>query len=136
MEIFENRIPLRSREVVDRRDRALAVIGAKAAPSGKQRWRQIGNRSADRLSEVAPRRRILLALERIHSKHQAGDAIVFVGLRHTLGKFHSLIDIPVDQECEKDAVKQFTIVRITLQCRPVIGGGSSGVALLTSMARS
>src|SRR5262249_60703778 len=136
MEIFENRIPLRSREMVDRSDSLLGVLCAKAAACGKQRCRQIGNRSTDRLSKVAPRRRILLALERVDSKEQAGDAIILVGLRHALGKFHGLIDISVDQECEEDAVKQFAIVRITLECRPVIGGGSSGVALLTGMARS
>jgi hypothetical protein len=64
---------------------------------------------------------------------QAGNAVILVGLRHAFGKLHRLIDITINQECEENAVKQFTVVWITLERGPVIGGGGSGVALFEEL---
>src|SRR5215510_186887 len=136
MQILEDRVPLRSGEVIDRRNRALAVIGGKCAPRGKQGCRKVGDRAANRLRQVAPRSDILLALEQIYAKHQASDAIVLVGQRYALGVFHRLVDITINQKRQESTVEQFGIVWIALERRPIIGGRRSGIALLAGVPRS
>ena len=135
MQVLEDRVPVRSGEVVDCRDCALAVVGAIHAPGREQRCGQIGDRSADRLREVAARSRILLVLERAHAEHQPRDAIVLVDLGHAIGEFDRLVDVAVDQEGQEGAVEQLAIVRIALERRAVIGGRGRGIALLAGMTR-
>ena len=76
----------------------------------------------------------MLALEFMHAEYQPGDAIVLVGLHNALGEFHRFVDFAVNQERQEGAIEQFAIVRVALERRPVIGGGSGGVALLTGVA--
>ncbi len=103
-------------------------------PGREQRRRQIGDRAADRLRQIAARGGILLLLERAHAEHQPRDAIVLVGLHDALGIFHGFVDIAVDQQRQEGAVEQLAVLRIVPERGAVIGGGRGRVALLAGMA--
>src|SRR6185437_11450954 len=55
VEILEDRVPLGARKPIDPGDGTLDVIGAVKAPGRKQRRSKIGDRSTDRLREIAAR---------------------------------------------------------------------------------
>ena len=135
MEILEDRIPLWSGKMIDRSNRAFAVVDAKVAPGGKQSCRKIRNRPPDRLRQVPPRGHILLALERIHTKHQAGDAITLVSLSYAFGELDRFVDITIDQGRQEGSIEQFAVARIALECGSVVGGSGSRIALLAGVAR-
>ena len=135
VQFLEDRIPFGAGKVIDCRDCALAVIRATRAPGRKQGCGQIGNRPADRLRQVAARSGVLLALERTYAEDQLGNTIILVGLRHAFGEFYSLVNVAIDQKRQKGAVEQLAIVRVALECRPIIGGCGGGIALLASVTR-
>ena len=134
MQFLEDRVPIRPGQPVDRRDRALAVAGPVHRPGRKQRRRQIGDRTADRLGQIAARGGILLMLERVHAEHQLGDAIALVGLRNALGIFHGTFDIAIYQQRQEGTVEQIAVLRVALERGAVKGGGRAGIALLAGVA--
>ncbi len=133
MQFLEDGVPIRTGEPVDRCHRALGIASAVHRPSGEQRRRQIGDRAADRLRQVPARHRVLFVLERRHPEHQLGNTIVLVGLCDALGIFHGFVDVAVDQQRQKSAVEQFTVLRIVPKRAAVISGGGAGVPLLSGM---
>src|SRR6185437_1308008 len=62
VQVLEDRVPLGAREPIDSSDGALCVIGAIKAPGRKQCGGKIGNRSTNRLREIAAGGGILLVL--------------------------------------------------------------------------
>ncbi len=77
----------------------------------------------------------MLALERIHAKHQPRHPVVFVDLSHALGEFHRLVDVAINQKRQESAIEQLAIVRVALECGAIISGGRSRIALLTRVTR-
>ena len=134
MQVFEDRVPIRPGELVDRRHGILGAAGRIKAPARQQRRRQIGDRPAHRLRQFAARGGILLVLERAHADHELGDAVVLVGLRDAFGIFDGFIDVAVDQKRQEGAVEQLAVFRVALERVAVEGGGGGGIALLAGMA--
>ena len=134
MQVLEDRVPIRPGELVDRRHRFLGAAARIKAPARQQRGRQIGDRPAHRLRQLAAGRGVLLVLERAHAKHELGDAVVLVGLRDALGKLDGFIDVAVDQERQERAVEQLAVFRVALERVAVEGGGGGGIALLAGVA--
>ena len=130
------RVPVRTGEPVDRRDRALGVAGAVHGPGREQRRGQIGDRPADRLRQIAgARRRYCLCLSACTPMHQArqrGRSCRPAATRSAY--FDRLVDIAVDRERQEGAVEQLAVLRIVAQRRPVIGGRGGCIALLAGMA--
>ncbi len=134
VQVLEYRVPIGTRQAIDRRHRGLGVAGAIERPGREQCRGQIGDRAADRLRQVAARGTVLLMLDRVHAEHQFGDAVALVGLRDALGVFHRFIDVAVDQKREESAVEQVAVIAVVLERLTVERGGCRRVALLAGVA--
>src|SRR5262249_40263488 len=95
---------------------------------------EVGDRSADRLGELAARGRILLLLERAHPKDEPRDAIVLVDLQHALGKLHPFINLAIGQHRQEGAAEQLVVAGSAAQRGAVTRRGGRGVALTTRVA--
>ncbi len=135
MQVLEDRVPVRACELVDRSDRAFGVAAAIHRPCAQQSRGQVGDRPADRLDEVRPRRRILLLLERAHADNQPRNTIVLVVLQDAFGVTHRFVDVAIDEERQERAVEQRGVLWIEPQRRAVIGGRRARFTLLAGMTR-
>ena len=133
MQILEDRVPVRARQLVDRIDRDLGFARADLRPGRQQRGGQIGDRAAHRLGQFAARGRILLLLERPHAEHEPRDAIVLVDLQDALGEPGRFVDLAIGQNREEGAVEHFAVARIAAQRGAIIGRGRRCVALDAGM---
>ena len=133
MQILEDGVPIRAGELVDGVDRMLRLVRVRHRPGRQQRRRQVGDRPADRLGELAARGRILLLLDRTHPEDEPRDAIVLVDLQNALGEPDRLVDLAIGQHRQEGAVEQLVVAGIAAQRGAVIGRGRGGVALTTGV---
>ena len=121
-------------------DRTLAVAGAECAPGGQQRAGEIVDRPVDGLRELRLGILVLLELEGAHAEHQVGVvlvrvAVVLVELKRDGRRAASrLVDLAVGQHRIEGLLQQIGIALIRPQGRPVIGGGSIGIAVEIGLA--
>src|SRR4029450_1808156 len=95
----------------------------------------MGNRTADRLSELLAGERILLLLDRAHPEDEPRDAIVFVDLQNAFSELDALLDFAIGKHRQEGAAQQLVVARVTAQGGAVIGRRSGGIALTASVAR-
>src|SRR4029450_11634700 len=94
----------------------------------------MGNRTADRLSELLAGERILLLLDRAHPEDKPCDAIVFVDLQNAFSELDALLDFAIGKHRQEGAAKQLVVARVTAQGGAVIGRRSGGITLSASVA--
>ncbi len=134
MQILEDRIPVRARQLVHGVGRGARIAGAGERPGRQERRGEIGHRAAHRLGKILPGGGIVLLLERANADDQMGDAVGVVDLQKPVSKLAGLIDVAAGEHGEKGAAEQIGIFRIGLQHVEVIGGGGGGIALGAGMA--
>ena len=133
MHVLENRIPIRSGEPVESVDRGVRIAGARIRPRAEQRGGEIRDRTANRLSKILPRKRILLLLERAHPEHEPRDPVITIDLHHAIGQTAGLVDFALGEHRQERAAEQFRIARIRLQHVEIISCRGRRVALGTGM---
>ncbi len=114
--------------------RGLELLGRRHRPGRQQGRGEIGDRTAHRLRELAPRNRVLLQLDRAHAEHQPRIAIGLVELQDALGEPGGFLDVAVGQHRHEGSVEQLAVARIVAQRRPVIVRRRRGVPFEASMA--
>ncbi len=135
MEILEDRVPIRSGQLVHGVDGGFAIAFAVQRPSGQQCCRQVRHRAAHRLREVSPGGAVVLLLQFSDPDHQTRDAVGVVDREQPLAELARLVDIAIGEHGEESAAEQIGIFRIELQHVEVIGRGGPGIALGAGMAR-
>ncbi len=133
MQVFENAVPIRSRQLVQGVDRRVRVACAGKRPGRQQRRGQIGDRTAHRLRKVVASRRVMLFLQLPNADDKPRNPIAVIDRQQPVGELAGAVDIAVAQLGEKSAAQQIGIVRIELQHVQVIGRRRALVALRRSV---
>src|SRR5262249_25472519 len=134
MQLLEDRIPIRAGELVDGVGRLLRFGRVCHRPGRQQRCGKIGDRSANGLGELPARSRVLLLLDRPHSKDEPRDAIVLVDLQNALGELDPLLNLSIGKYRQEGAAEEFVVAGIAAQRGTVIGRRRGGVALAAGVA--
>jgi hypothetical protein len=113
MQILENGVPLRARQMIDRGNCIFCVIGAVIAPCRQQRRSQIGDRPSNRLGKITTRARKLLMLELADAENQSRNPVALVSQNDTLPELDGFIDVTIDEKRQKCTVQQLAVVRIS-----------------------
>ncbi len=120
VQALEDRVPVRTRELVDQQDGVLGIVRAGHRPAGQQRRGEIGDRAARGLRQLGFRDRILLGLDRLDAKHDANVARRLVDLQQTLAELYGLLDIALGHQRLERKRQQFDILGIGPQRGAVI----------------
>ena len=134
VQVLEQGVPVGTGELVDRIGRSLRLGRACHRPGRQQRRREVGDRPADRLGELAARHRILLLLDRAHPDDEASDAIGLVDQQHALGKLDRVLDLAIGEHRQEGAAEQLVVTGIAAQSGAIVGRGRGGILLAAGVA--
>src|SRR5262245_19125850 len=115
MEVLENSVPVRAGQLVQRLDCGAAVASAGLRPGRQQSRREVGDRTADRLREILPRRGIAFLFKLAYAQHQSRNAVVPIHSEQAFAELARLLDIALGQHGEECAAEQVGITRIELE---------------------
>ena len=134
MQVLEDRIPVRTGQLVDAGHRALGVAGAIGSPSRQQCRDEIGDGATHGLIDVELGRGIFLLFERLHADHKPRNAVRLVGGEDLLSQLDRLIDVALGDGGDEGAVQKLVVLRIGAQRGAIELGGGSRIALDAGMA--